>query len=76
MNDLTDDLIYNIVIYADDATLSYECGCLADLWQQLELASELEFDFRDTVEVKWPADFNARKMQLASLDHSNNSRTM
>ena len=30
----------------------------------------------ETLEVKWPADFNARKMQLASFDHSNNSRTV
>ena len=40
INDLPDDVICDIAIYADDTTLYSRC----DLWQQLELASELEFD--------------------------------
>ena len=46
----------------------------SDLWQQLELASELESDLRDTVDwgKKWLlVDFNAGKTQLVSFDQSN-----
>ena len=47
----------------------------SDLWQQLELASELESDLRDTVDwgKKWLVDFNAGKTQLVSFDRSNNN---
>ena len=43
--------------------------------EQLELASELEFDLRDTVDwgKKWLVDFNAGKTQLVSFDRSNNN---
>ena len=44
INDLRDDVICNIVIYADDTTLYSKCDQAFDLWQQLELASELESD--------------------------------
>ena len=44
INDLPDDFIYNIVIYADDTTLYSKRDQATDLWQQLELASELESD--------------------------------
>ena len=46
-----------------------------DLWQQLELASELESDLRDTVDWgrKWLVDFNAGKTQLVSFDRSKNT---
>ena len=48
INDLLDDIICNTVIYADVTTLYSKCDQACDLWQQLELASELEFDLRDT----------------------------
>ena len=40
-----------------------------DLWQQLELASELESYLQDTVDGgrKWSVNFNAGKTQLVSL---------
>ena len=44
INDLPDDVICDIAIYADDATLYSKCDQVSDLWQQLELASELESD--------------------------------
>ena len=50
INGLPDDVICNIAIYADDTTLYYKCNQASDLWQQLELASELESDLRDTVD--------------------------
>ena len=48
INDLLDDIICNTVIYADDTTLYSKCDQACDLWQQLELASEFEFDLRHT----------------------------
>ena len=48
INDLPDDVICNIAIYANDTTLYFKCDQESDLWQQLELASEFESDLRDT----------------------------
>ena len=50
INDLPDDVICNIAICADDSTLYSKCDQASDLWQQLELASELESDLRHTVD--------------------------
>ena len=61
INDLPDDIICNIAIYADDTTLYSKCDQASDLWQQLELASELEFDQRDTV------DWGKRSCLLISM---------
>ena len=61
INDLPDDVICDIAIYANDTTLYSKCDRASGLWQQLELASELESDLRDTVDwgKKWFVDFNA-----------------
>ena len=74
INDLLDHVICDIAIYTDDTTLYCKCDQTSDLWQQLELASELESDLRDTVDwgKKWLVDFNAGKSQLVSFDRSNN----
>ena len=52
-----------------------KCDQASDLWQQIELASELEPDLRDTVDwvIKWLVDFNAGKTQLVLFDWSNNT---
>ena len=75
INDLPDDVTCDIAIYANDTTLYSKCDQTSDLWQQLELASELESDLRDTVDwgKKWLVDFNAGKTQLVSFDWSNNN---
>ena len=75
INDLPDDVICDIAIYADDTNLYSKCDRASDLWQQLELASELKSDLRDTVDwgKKWPVDFNAGKAQLDSFDRSNSN---
>ena len=44
IKDLADDVICDIAIYANDTTLYSKCDQASDLWQQLELASELESD--------------------------------
>ena len=71
INDLPDDVICDIAIYADDTTLYTKF----DQWQQLELVSELESNPRGTVDWgrKWLVDFNAGRTQLVSIDWSNNS---
>ena len=77
INDLPNDVICNIAaIY--DTNLYSTCDQSSDLWQQLELASELEFDLRDTVgwDRKWLVDFNAGKTQLVSFDWFNNTDTI
>ena len=75
MNDLPDDVICNIAIYADVTTLSSKCDQASDLWQQLELASDLESDLRAIADWgnKWLVHFNAVKTQLVSFDRSNNN---
>ena len=75
INDLPDDDICNIAIYADDTTLYSKCDQASDLWQQLELASELESDLRDTLDWcrKWLVDFNVEKTQLVLFDRSKNT---
>ena len=69
INDLPDDIICDIVIYADDTTLYSKCDQVSDLWQQRELASELESDLRDTVDWgrKWLDDFNAFLISVISM---------
>ena len=48
INNLPDNVICNIVFYADGNTLYSKYDQASDPCQQLELASELESDLRDT----------------------------
>ena len=75
INDLPDDVICDIAIYADDTSLYSKCDQASGLWQQLKLVSELESDLGDTVEwgKKWLVDFNDGKTQLVLCDWSNNT---
>ena len=72
---LSDKLICNIANYAYDTIFYSKCDQASDLWQQLELASELESHLRDTTDWgrNWLVDFNARKTRLILYDQSNNS---
>ena len=54
INDLPDDVICDIAIYADDTTLYSKCDQASDLWQQLELASELNLIY----ETLWTREGN------------------
>ena len=69
------DVVCNVVIYADDTTLCSNFDEASYLWQQLELASELEYERQDTVDwdKKWLIYFNAGKTQLVSFDPLNSS---
>ena len=75
INDLPNNIICNIAIYAHDTTLY--CDQATDLGQ-LELAAELEPDLQDTVDWGriWLVVFNAEKTQLALFDQSNDTGTI
>ena len=75
INDLPDDIVCDISIYADDTTLCSNYDQASDLWQQLELASELESDLQDAVDwgKKYLVNFIAGKTQLVLFDLSNNT---
>ena len=75
INDLPDDVICDIAIYADDTTLYSKCDQASDLWQHPELASELESDLWDAVDwdKKELVDLNAGKTQLVLFGWSNNN---
>ena len=69
INDLHDDVICHIAIYADDTTLYSKCDQASDLWQQLKLGSELESDLRDTLGWgrKWLVDSMLEKLNWFHL---------
>ena len=72
ISDLPDDVICLITVCVDVNALYSKCNQASNLWQQLELAFELELDPQDTVDRgrKWLVDFhfNVGKTQLVSFD--------
>ena len=50
INDLSNDCFCSIAIYDDNTTLCSKGDQASGLLQQLEFASELEFDLRDSVD--------------------------
>ena len=50
INDLPDDVICNIPVYANNTTFFSKSDQAFDLWQQLDMASEIESDLRDIVD--------------------------
>ena len=49
VSDPHNDVIANVAIHSDDTTLYSKCDKPSDLWQQLDLTSELESFLQDTV---------------------------
>ena len=73
MDDLPNDVIYNIFLYVDDVTFYFK---VSDLWQQLELSSNKTYTTLSTGArsgKKWLVDFNPRKTQLVLFAQSMNS---
>ena len=50
INNIPDNVICDNAIHGGDTTLYCKCDQASDLWQQLELASELESNLQDTVD--------------------------
>ena len=72
-------LMLSVVLVSMLMILLYsKCDQASGLWQQLELASEIESDLRDTVDwvTKWLVDFSAGKTQLVSFERSNNNNLL
>ena len=63
-------IIVSAILLSMLMILLSKCDQVSDLWQQLELTSELESDLQDTVD--WGKmrlnDFNAGKTQLILVD--------
>ena len=59
-------LILSVILLSVLMILLSKCDQASDLWQQLELAFELESDLRDTVDRgrKWLVDFSAGKKPI------------
>ena len=69
-NDLCDDGMCNMVIYTDDIILYSKCDGAFGLWEQLELASEIDSGLGNTGLVE--VDCNSGKTQLVLFDQLNN----
>ena len=76
-NDLTDDVMCDISMYAGDTTLYSKCDQASNLWQQLMMAAELESDLWGTVVWgrKWLVDFILEKKTVVLFDWSYNTGT-
>ena len=70
INDLPDDVLSKIGIYADDTTV-YSGITGSDQFEKVEMAAELEYDLRSIVEWgnRWLVTFNATKTKLLSFNH-------
>ena len=70
-----DVVVCYIAIYAEDTTLYFKLYQTSDLWQQLELPSNLESDLPNITDlcIKCLVDFIVGKTQLVRYDRSNNS---
>ena len=74
INDLPDNILSQLAIYADDTTI-YSClGKTNDLFDKIESAAELEVDLRTVVEwgKEWLVTFNASKTKLLSINRFKN----
>ena len=78
INELPDNAICSIAIYADDTTIFSKCEQASDLQQQLELASQLESDL-ETLLVGARSGLLISilgKSQFVSSDQCNNFGTV
>ena len=70
INDLPDEILSKLAIYADDTTV-YSClGKTNDVFDKVEMAAELEVDLRTVVEWgdKWLVTFNASKTKILPMN--------
>ena len=70
INDLPNNILSKLAIYADDTTV-YSClGKTNDVFNKVEMAAELKVDLRTVVEWgdKWLVTFNPSKTKLLSIN--------
>ena len=70
INDLPENILQNIDIFADDTTLYSGVSSRPSRWDQLEYAADLELDLKSVVDwgKKWLVSFNPGKTQLVSFN--------
>jgi len=71
INDLPDEILSKLVIYADDTTLYSSLERSKEIeWDRLELAADLEYDLRTITEWgdQWLVSFNSAKTKLLSIN--------
>ena len=66
INDLP-DVICGIAVYVDDTNLYSKCNQASDLWQQLELASDLESAPLETVWTGTGSGFKVSMLEKLNL---------
>ena len=71
MNDLSDDAICDIVIYADDTTFYSKCDHASDLWQQLTRIKPLGGGVGGGAGAPWHLHFNSRAKQDPTVSFPN-----
>ena len=74
INDLPDDLLSDVAIYADDTSL-YSClDRKSELFSRVEQADELEYDLGNITEWgdNWLVKFNPKKTKLLSINRYKN----
>ena len=71
-------MVFSVMLLSIYATPYSKCDLAPGFWQQLEVASELEYNLQDTVDWgrKWFIDFNVGKTLLVSFGRSNNSEAI
>ena len=71
INDLPDEILSKLAIYADDTTLYSSLERSKEIeWDRLELAADLEYDLRTITEWgdQWLVSFNSAKTKLLSIN--------
>ena len=75
INDLPDDVICNIAIYADDTTLNSNCDQASDLWQQFELLLNLNLIY-ETLRIGVRSDLLISMLRKLNWFHLTGLTTM
>ena len=74
INDLCEDVICGIAIFADYTSLCSKCDQASDLWNNLNWLLNLNLVYKTLDwDKKWLVDFSAGKTHLVLYDQSNNS---
>ena len=75
INDLPDDLISKVSVYADDTSIYSSLDKKSELFDRIELAADLEHDLSTLSDwgSNWLLTFNQKKTKLLSINHYRNA---